>query len=306
MLFGRRGIITYKLFNLSVDLYGWVGLWIVQSIAFFPLAYITISGVLKSISPNLELAAQNLGARGFTLFRTVTLKLATPGIASAYLLVAINSFADFGNPMLIGGNYTVLATEAYTQVTGNWDLEVAAALSLLLVIPTMLVFFIQKYYLDKKSYVTVTGKPVSGLNRDIVSKKVEKILFAICLIMSIIILMIIGVVVCFAFTKAFGANNQFTLDNFKEGVLRSKPMRNSWIFSMIAAFITTIIGIVLGFLVVRKKFPGKNILDFLAMLPVSLPGTFIGLSLILAFNNKTLALTGTAAIVIIGMTIRQI
>ncbi|SQB34610.1 ABC transporter permease [Clostridium cochlearium] len=75
---------------------------------------------------------------------------------------------------------------------------------------------------------------------------------------------------------------------------------------MIAAFITTIIGIVLGFLVVRKKFPGKNILDFLAMLPVSLPGTFIGLSLILAFNNKTLALTGTAAIVIIGMTIRQI
>ncbi|WP_207653324.1 ABC transporter permease [Clostridium cochlearium] len=306
MLFGRRGIITYKLFNLSVDLYGWVGLWIVQSIAFFPLAYITISGVLKSISPNLELAAQNLGARGFTLFRTVTLKLATPGIASAYLLVAINSFADFGNPMLIGGNYTVLATEAYTQVTGNWDLEVAAALSLLLVISTMLVFFIQKYYLDKKSYVTVTGKPVSGLNRDIVSKKVEKILFAICLIMSIIILMIIGVVVCFAFTKAFGANNQFTLDNFKEGVLRSKPMRNSWIFSMIAAFITTIIGIVLGFLVVRKKFPGKNILDFLAMLPVSLPGTFIGLSLILAFNNKTLALTGTAAIVIIGMTIRQI
>ncbi|WP_278524057.1 ABC transporter permease [Clostridium cochlearium] len=207
MLFGRRGIITYKLFNLSVDLYGWVGLWIVQSIAFFPLAYITISGVLKSISPNLELAAQNLGARGFTLFRTVTLKLATPGIASAYLLVAINSFADFGNPMLIGGNYTVLATEAYTQVTGNWDLEVAAALSLLLVIPTMLVFFIQKYYLSKKSYVTVTGKPVSGLNRDIVSKKVEKILFAICLIMSIIILMIIGVVVCFAFTKAFGANN---------------------------------------------------------------------------------------------------
>lgn len=306
MLFGRRGIITYKMLHLTVDLYGWVGLWIVQTIAFFPLAYITISGVLKSISPNLELAAQNLGATGFTLFRTVTLKLATPGIASAFLLVAINALADFGNPMLIGGNYNVLATEAYTQVTGMWNLPLAAALSMLLVIPTILVFFIQKYYIDRKSFVTVTGKPVSGLNRDIVSKKGTVILYIICLLMDIVILLVIGIVVCFAFTKAFGANNLFTLSNFNEGVIKSKPMRNSWMFSIIAAFLTTIIGVILGFLVTRKKFPGKNIVDFLAMLPVSLPGTFIGLSLIMSFNGNPLNLTGTMAIVIIGMTIRQV
>lgn len=110
MLFGRRGFITWQLLHLKVDLYGPFGLWVAQTIAFFPLAYITISGVLKSISPNLELAAQNLGARGWYLFRTVTLRLATPGLASAFLLVAINSLADFGNPMLVGGNYHVLAT----------------------------------------------------------------------------------------------------------------------------------------------------------------------------------------------------
>ena len=105
MLFGRRGFITWNILHLKTDLYGWFGLWVVQTIAFFPLAYITISGVLKCISPNLELAAQNLGAHGWRLFRTVTLKLAIPGIASAFLLVAINSLADFGNPMLVGANY---------------------------------------------------------------------------------------------------------------------------------------------------------------------------------------------------------
>lgn len=135
MLFGRRGFITWHVLHLQTDLYGPVGLWVAQTIAFFPLAYITISGVLKSISPNLELAAQNLGARGWYLFRTVTLRLATPGVASAFLLVGINSLADFGNPMLVGGNYHVLATEAYTQVTGAWDLPMGAVLSVFLVIP---------------------------------------------------------------------------------------------------------------------------------------------------------------------------
>lgn len=149
MLFGRRGFITWHVLHLQTDLYGPVGLWVAQTIAFFPLAYITISGVLKSISPNLELAAQNLGARGWYLFRTVTLRLATPGLASAFLLVGINSLADFGNPMLVGGNYHVLATEAYTQVTGAWDLPMGAVLSVFLVIPTLLVFFVQRYYLEK-------------------------------------------------------------------------------------------------------------------------------------------------------------
>ncbi|MCY6369290.1 ABC transporter permease [Clostridium ganghwense] len=306
MLFGRRGFITYHLLNLKVDLYGWVGLWIVQTIAFFPLAYMTISGVLKSISPNLELAAQNLGARGFTLFRTVTLKLATPGILSAFLLVAINAFADFGNPMLVGGNYRVLATEAYMQVTGNWDMGVAAILSVMLVIPTLIVFLIQKYYLDRKSYVTVTGKPVAGLKRDAVSPLVKWILFIICSIVALIIILIFAVIIGYAVTKNFGVNNTFTLYNIKEGILNSSAIKNSWILALATAIITTILGLVIAFVVSRKRFPGKGAMDFLAMLPVSLPGTFIGLALILAFNDGPLPLTGTAAIVVLGMSLRQL
>lgn len=305
MLFGRRGIITYHFLHLNVDLYGWIGLWIVQTIAFFPLAYMTISGVLKSISPNLELAAQNMGARGFTLFRTVTVKLATPGILSAFLLVAINSFADFGNPMLVGGNYRVLATEAYAQVTGNYDMSIAAVLSVMLVLPTLAVFLIQKYYIDKKSYVTVTGKPTSGLKRNTVSKPVKWILLTICSLMSLIIISIYAIILCFACTKVFGINNTLTFNNFIEGVIKSDTIKNSWFIAMITAVITTLLGLILAFVVSRKSFPGKNILDFLALIPVALPGTFIGLALILAFNKGPLSLTGTAAIIVIGMCLRQ-
>lgn len=306
MLFGRRGFITWQLLHLKVDLYGPFGLWVAQTIAFFPLAYITISGVLKSISPNLELAAQNLGARGWYLFKTVTLRLATPGVASAFLLVAINSLADFGNPMLVGGNYHVLATEAYTQVTGTWDLPMGATLSVFLVIPTLLVFFIQRYYLEKNSYVTVTGKPVAGLIRVTAGPTAKWLLWIFCMLLCLAILMIIGVVILFAFTVAFGYDYTFTLQYFREGVLQSRVMLNSWVASMSTAAITTVLGIALAFLTIRKKFPGRNIMDFLAMLPVSLPGTFIGLALILAFNDGPLAMTGTLAIIILGMSLRQL
>ena len=306
MLFGRRGFVTWNLLHLHVDLYGPFGLWAAQTIAFFPLAYITISGVLKSISPNLELAAQNLGARGWYLFRTVTLRLATPGIASAFLLVAINSLADFGNPMLVGGNYHVLATEAYAQVTGAWDMPMGATLSVFLVIPTLIVFFVQRYYLEKNSYVTVTGKPVSGLIRVTAGPMATRLLWVFCLFVSLIILLIIGVVILFAFTVAFGADYTFTLQYFREGVIQSKVMVHSWVASMSTAAVTTVLGIALAFLTIRKRFPGRTAMDFLAMLPVSLPGTFIGLALILAFNDGPLELTGTLGIIILGMSLRQL
>lgn len=306
MLFGRRGFITWQLFHLKVDLYGPIGLWVAQTIAFFPLAYITISGVLKSISPNLELAAQNLGAKGWYLFRTVTLRLATPGLASAFLLVGINSLADFGNPMLVGGNYHVLATEAYTQVTGAWDLPMGAVLSVFLVLPTLVVFFIQRYYLEKNSYVTVTGKPVAGLIRITTGPVATAMFWAFCMFLSLTILMIIGVVVLFAFTVSFGYDYTFTLDYFREGVVQSSVMFNSWMASMATAAISTVMGIALAFLTIRKKFPGRTLMDFLAMLPVSLPGTFIGLALILAFNDGVLEMTGTLTIIILGMALRQL
>lgn len=126
------------------------------------------------------------------------------------------------------------------------------------------------------------------------------------MLLSLGILMIIGVVFLFAFTVAFGYDYTFTLEYFKEGVIHSHVMINSWVASISTAAITTVLGIALAFLTIRKKFPGRTIIDFLAMLPVSLPGTFIGLALILAFNDGPLAMTGTLGIIILGMALRQL
>ncbi|MDR2860527.1 MAG: iron ABC transporter permease [Elusimicrobiota bacterium] len=306
MLFGRRGFITYNVLGLNFDPYGWLGLWIVQSIAFFPLAYITISGVLRSISANVELSAQNLGASGMRLFRTITLPLSMPGIASAGLLVFINALADFGNPKLVGGDYMTLATYAYAVVTGTYDMPLAAALSLFLVVPSLTMFFVQKYYLERRSYVTVTGKPTGGMSRNFVSKKVKILLFILCFLVTAIIAVLIAGIIGFSFTQTFGVNNTLTFDHFYSNVINSKTMGNSWRLSIVAAAITAVIGVLLAFLVTRKRFIGRGLLDFLAMLPASLPGTFIGISLLISFNAKPIVLTGTAAIIVIGMVIRQI
>ena len=306
MLFGRRGLITWNLLGLRTDLYGWVGLWVAQSVAFFPLAYMTISGVLKAISPNLELAAENLGARGGRLFWTITLPLALPGILGAFLLVAINSLADFGNPMLVGGNYRVLATEAYIQVVSQFDNKMASVLSIMLLLPTLCVFLFQRYYLEKRSYVTVTGKPVAGLKRVQVSPLVRWTLFGVCCFVALYIILTYSIVILFTITERFGVNNTFTLNHFYEVFFRSRALLNSWGLSLTSAVIVTVLGVMTAFLVSRKKFPGRALMDFVAVLPISMPGTFMGLALVLAYNAGWLELTGTAAIIVIGMVLRQL
>ena len=164
----------------------------------------------------------------------------------------------------------------------------------------------QRYYLEKNSYVTVTGKPVAGMQRVTVGPVAKWLLFACCSFIALMIILIIGVVFLFAFTKTFGYDFTFTTEYFVEGVLQSEAMQNSWIAAVSCAALTTILGIALAFLTLRRRFPGRTVMDFLAMLPVSLPGTFIGLSLIMAFNEGVMELTGTFAIIVIGMTLRQL
>ncbi|RKX73015.1 MAG: iron ABC transporter permease, partial [Spirochaetes bacterium] len=118
MMFGKNGLITAHLLGLRVNIFGWHGLWLSETIAFFPVAALVMEGVLQSISPSLEYAGRNLGATGFTLFRTVTFPLARPGVAGAALLVSILILADFGNPIMIAGDFSVLATEAWLRVEG--------------------------------------------------------------------------------------------------------------------------------------------------------------------------------------------
>lgn len=305
LLFGRRGLVTYSLLGLRSDIYGWHGLWMVQTLAFFPVAYLILAGVLRRLNPTLEYAAQDLGAHGFLLFRTVTLPLATPGLASAALLVGIYTLSDFGNPMLVGGAFKVLATETYTQVTGWGDLGMAAVLSAALLVPSLVLFLLQRYWIEGRSYETVTGKG-SVADPLPTSRLVRLGLVAGCGLVALVLLATYAVIVVGAFARTWGVNWRPSLDNFEYTVFRGRQLWNSIRFAGIAALGGSAFAVLAAFLIHRKSFPGRAAVDFAAVLPAALPGTLIGVGYILAFNTPPLALTGTGTIIVAAMLFRTI
>ncbi|AMW32022.1 iron(III) transport system permease protein [Fervidobacterium changbaicum] len=306
MLFGANGLITSKLLGFSnIYIYGLPGLMLAQVLCFFPVAFITLDGVLSTISPTLEDAAFNLGASRWQVFYKVVLPLSVPGIASTMLVLFIESLADFGNPLILAGSkFPILSVQAYLQITGMYDLRSGATLSVWLLIPSLLAFIIQKYFLEKKKYYTVTGKPTISVLKS-VSEPVKWILFSICLFIVLFILLVYGIIFWGAFTKAWGANNQFTLDNFKYifDVGRS-AIRGTLTIASISTPISAVFGMVIAFLVVRKIFPGKRVMEFISLLSFAVPGTVIGIGYILAFNKPPLLLTGTLTILVLNFVFR--
>jgi iron(III) transport system permease protein len=291
--------------GLSGDIYGWHGLWMVQTLAFFPIAYLTLAGVLRRINPTLEYAAQDLGARGFRLLRTVTLPLAVPGLASAALLVGIYALSDFGNPMLVGGAFKVLATETYTQVTGWGDLGMAAALSAALLLPSLVLFLLQRYWVEGHVFATVTGKG-SFADPPPSSAALRWGLFAGCGAVGLVLLSLYAVVFASAFARTWGVDWRPTLANFEYTVFRGAQLWNSIRFSAAAATGGSMLAVLAAFLIHRKRFPGRAAMDFVAVLPAALPGTLIGVGYILAFNTPPLALTGTGVVIVAAMVFRTL
>jgi len=306
LLFGSNGLITKQLLNLKWDIYGLDGLVISQTMSMFPIAYLTMLGVLESIDSTLEEASMNLGASRWKVFRTVTFPLATPGLLSSWLLVFTNSIADFANPLMLGGKFNVLSVTAYLEVTGMNRLDRGAALSLLLLLPTMTAFYLQRYIVNKKSYVTVTGKP-SGRIVEIVSPGVKKMLSIVVYVIAIFLVALYSTIFMGCFVKNWGVDYSFTLSNIVEALQRGKDaLLDTTILAAIAMPIAGIFAMVVAFLFVRKKFPGKKLLQGLVLLPFSIPGTLIGISYVIAFNKPPLILVGTAAIIVINYIIREL
>lgn len=308
MLFGNNGLITKHLFNgyFNFEIYGFNGLVLVETLAYFPTAFLVLFGVLQAIDPALEDAALDLGASKGKVFRTITLPLATPGIASALLLVFTQSLADFGNPMIISGNYSVLSVQAYLRITGMYDLKGGAALALLLLIPSLIAFFLQKYWVSKKSYVTVTGKPSAArIKTD--EPIIKYSVLGMCFFLTGVVLLFYGMVIGGSFVKVWGADNALTLDNYRHVfTVGWEFIKDTLILSSIATPISGILGMVIAFLVVRKKFPGKGLMEVVSMLSFAVPGTVVGIGYILAFNQRPLLLTGTASIIIILFIFRRV
>jgi len=300
MMFGKNGLITAGLLNAKINIFGWHGLWLAQTIAFFPVAFLVMEGVLQSISPMLEYAGRNLGATGFTLFRTITFPLARPGVAGAALLVAIQVLADFGNPIIISGSFPVLATEAWMRVEGWADIAGAAILSILLLLPSFCIFLLQRYWVGRRSYVTITGK-IAQIDIQDTSSLVKWLLFSICSIISILVLLVYLGLIIGAFVNGWGYDWTLTLRYFHEISSRSKELFRSLTYSLIAGFASALFSMVASYLVSRKNFILRRFVDFTCILPAALPGIFLGIGYSIGFTKPPVDLYGTAAIIILSM-----
>lgn len=306
LLFGNNGLITKQLLHLNTTIYGLGGLTLVEVIGMFPIAFMTISGVLRQIDSTVEDAALDLSATRWQTFKTITLPLAMPGVVSAWLLVFTNSLADFANPLLLSGDYRVLSTEAYMIVTGRNNLGAGAVLSFMLLLPTLTAFMAQRYWVSRKSYVTVTGKPSTTLT-DLTNTPVRRTLTGLAWAFMGFILILYVTIFAGCFVKNWGIDYSFTLANWPEALSRGwTSIRDTVFLALIATPIAGILAMVAAMLIVRKKFPGKRLLEGLIMTPYAIPGTLIGISYILAFNKSPLLLVGTGAIIVINYVIREL
>ncbi len=300
LLFGIQGIITKKLLGLSVDIYGRGGLWMVQTITFFPYAFSVIYGVMSKVSTNLEYAAYNMGATRWQAFKDVFWPLCRPGVAGGALMAAINVLTDFGNPLMIGGDLALLPTEAYMQITGWYDMKMAAILATVLLIPSFVIFGINRFWVGKKSYVTVTGKEIS-LSPYKPHPLVKWGLFTFCCLVSIFVLLVYGTLFYGAFTKAWGYDWSFTLDNFKYVLDKFGQIWNSIKYATLSALFASLLAIILAYIVQKKSVGINKALDFLAVLPSAVPGMFLGLSYVIAFNTPPVKLTNTGFIMVLAL-----
>ena len=308
LLFGNNGLITrwLRVIGLDFSIYGLPGLVLVQTMGMFPIAFLTLSGVLQAIDSTYEEASLNLSAGRFQTFRTITLPLSVPGLLSAWLLVFTTSLADFANPLLLAGDLRVLSLESYIEVTGMNRLGHGAALSILLLLPTLTAFLAQRFWVAKRSYVTVTGKP-SGRITELTTPPVRKFLVSVIFVIVFFLIMLYGTIFAGCFVKNWGIDYTFSLENITEAITRSKDaLFDTVTLAAAATPLAGLIAMIAALLIVRRKFYGKRLLEILLMTPFALPGTLIGISYILAFNHAPIILVGTAAIIIINYVIREL
>lgn len=323
LLFGLSGSVTQffaDLFGITPTrwVYGMPGVLIAQTLAFTPIAFLVLIGVVEGVSPSMEEAAQTLRANKWHTFRTVSLPLMRPGLANAFLLGFIESMADFGNPLVLGGNFDVLSTEIFFAIVGaQYDQGRAAILALVLLFFTLGAFWAQRFWLGKKSYTTMTGKGDSGVH-PLLPTGLSVPVLLIAATWTLFTIVIYVMIVYGSLVELWGVNNSLTFKHYvtafsfrldSEGVRWTGSAWDSfWTTLQIAAIaapITAIIGLITAYLLTRQNFKGKSAFEFGTMLSFAIPGTVIGVSYILAFNVPPIEITGTGIILVVSFIFRN-
>lgn len=315
MLFGKSGIITRYLLGIyDSSVYGFWGIFVVQTLTFFPVCYMMLKGLLKNIDPSLEEAARDMGASRWKVFTSVTMPLILPGLGNAFLVTFIESIADFANPMIIGGSYDTLATTIYLQITGAYDKQGAAAMAVVLLCITLLMFVVQKYVLEAKSTATLSGK-ASRQRMLITDRSVRLPLTVACSLLAVFVIVMYLCVPFGALFKTWGYDFSLTTKWFQQVFAKYhgfQAFRDSFVLSLVAAPITAILSMIISYLVVKREFRSKGFIEAVSMLAMAVPGTVLGVGYIRGFSGGIFhtgilqGIYGSAAVLIIVFIVRSL
>jgi iron(III) transport system permease protein len=324
LLFGRAGLVNQFLewaFGITPTrwFYGLFGVWLAQMFAFTPIAFMIMRGVVQGIAPSLEEAAQTLRANRLVTFTTVTLPLLKPGLANAFLVGFIESIADFGNPIVVGGQYAVLSTDIFFAIVGaQYDQGRAASLALILTGFALVVFFVQQRLLGRTSYTTVSGKGDAGVAMPL-PEKVRRLCVGIAGPWLAFTLVVYVFAFIGGFVQTWGRDYTPTFKHFvtafdlqwgEHGLVWAGTAWNSLFTTIrlaaIAAPLCAGIGLLISWLLARTQFVGQRAFEFGALLAFAIPGTVLGVSYILAFNVPPFELTGTGLIIVLCFVFRNL
>ena len=315
MLFGKSGLITRYLLGIyDNSVYGFWGIFVVQTLTFFPVCYMMLKGLLKNIDPSLEEAARDMGASRWKVFTSVTMPLILPGLGNAFLVTFIESIADFANPMIIGGSYDTLATTIYLQITGAYDKQGAAAMAVVLLCITLLMFVVQKYVLEAKSTATLSGK-ASRQRMLITDASVRLPLATFCSVLAVFVVVMYLCVPFGALFKTWGYDFSLTTKWFEQVFTKYhgfQAFRDSFLLSLVSAPITAILSMIISYLVVKRNFKSKGFIEAVSMLAMAVPGTVLGVGYIRGFSGGLFhtgilqGLYGSAAVLIIVFIVRSL
>lgn len=311
ILMGRNGLVA-KLFAIfgwtAPTIYGRDGIIFVFTLHLFPYIYLYTSGAMNSIDSSLEEAAENLGMNKLKRIWTITLPVILPSILAGCVMVFMTCLADFGTPMLLGEGYTVLPVLVYNEYMSESAVNpyMASALSVIIVACSLLVLTFQKLVIDKRNYQMSSLRPpqetkLHGWKRFFVSLPIYIVVFVAFLPQI--------VVVCQSFIeRSFsGVIKGVNLNNYRAILSRlGNNIRNTYVFSLIAIVFIVLLGILVSYILVRKKGKVASLIDTLIMFPYVIPGSVLGIGLIVAFNRKPIILVGTSAIMIISYIVRKL
>ncbi|MBF6985492.1 ABC transporter permease [Pasteurella multocida] len=315
LMLGRSGYVTAFLVEYlgfsSNWLYGFTGIVIAHTLALTPMSFMILEGALKSIHPSIEEAAYTLRSNRYQAFFHIIFPLLKPALANSFLVVVIQSLADFSTPLVLGGSFDVIATQIYFYIAGSQlDYASASTLGTILLIFSLAIFVIQYLWIGKRSYVTVSGKSYRGDVQELPNGLKGIIVFFLGF-WTLFNLVLYGSIFYGSFTVNWGVDYTLTLKNyqilfgqgFSDGAWPS--LIQTVIFAASAAPVTALFGLLIAYITVRREFKGKKTLEFLTLLCFAVPGTVAGVSYIIAFNSSPIYLTGTAMIIILSMVMRN-